>query len=306
MIKKFLFVLTCLSLSFSSVSYALGTEALSIPIYKTQNEHYWKFNNNHWYYMNQNDFIQIGRFADEFGNIYETGNSSYIITSGYNKNGEYFNEKGELSFPYKKDSERYEELARRYENGETLNFKSAEDYCNFYEYYTLEYNLNKGSFSGQAFYKQNIRSFVVNMKPEYFYNRENLIEQIKLKFGPVNGDSDIDKIYDVCEKLKAIEYDLNYTELSLSDTLKDNKGVCWQYSNIAYVLLNDVGVQTELCNGKYQNEWHKWIRCKIDNRWVYVDPTAYVSTNERKWLDIPYEEYAVNYQLLSNNEMTYN
>lgn len=135
---------------------------------------------------------------------------------------------------------------------------------------------------------------------EHSYDRNAIIEKIHDKYGHLEGENEYEKIYDACEKIKTtLDYDLNYSKVSLQECLDNNKGVCWHYAKIVSLLLDEEGIYNELVVGKYaeSNSYHMWLRCKVNGKWVYTDPTMY-KTLAWSYYNINYQTYVDNYKSL--------
>lgn len=76
------------------------------------------------------------------------------------------------------------------------------------------------------------------------------------------------------ENNKYNSYDLDYINADLQTSLTTEKGVCRHYTKCLKALLDDAGIQNEIMVGYYNGSGHMWLRCLIDDEWIYVDPTA--------------------------------
>ena len=132
------------------------------------------------------------------------------------------------------------------------------------------------------------------------YDRDSMVTQIRNKFGPLEGTNEYEKIYDACEKIRTtLDYDISFAHSPLQECLDSNIGVCWHYAKIVSLLLDDAGIYNELVFGKYgeSTDYHMWLRCKVDGKWIYTDPTLYKSCGW-SFYNINYDLYADEYDSL--------
>lgn len=303
--KRFLALALCLTL-FSAVpaqaeeqtnSQVYVVMDMNNDYYALQPQYHWEEIDGNWYYKNDMGEVKYGKFYDEYGDIYDTGDNSdgRIIVSGTNSSGERFDENGRLVNQAMKDHERYHEMALKYEEGKSIKLKDVNDFRDFIEYYQTQYNLNKLD----AKFSMNNDAFTSTIGNNT-YNREAIIEQIRNRFGELNGENEYEKIYDACEKIRtSFDYDLEYVDISLQECLDSNIGVCWHYAKIVSILLDDAGIYNELVVGKYgdSTDYHMWLRCKVNGKWVYTDPTFYKSCGW-SFYNINYGLYAEQYDCL--------
>ncbi|WP_373261982.1 hypothetical protein [Hungatella hathewayi] len=185
--------------------------------YALQPQYHWEEIDRNWYYKNDMGEVKYGKFYDEYGDIYDTGDNSdgRIIVSGANSSGERFDENGRLVNQAMKDHERYHEMALKYEEGKSIKIKDVNDFRDFIEYYQTQYSLNK---MGTKF-SMNTNTFTSTIE-DNSYDREAIIEQVRNQFGELNGENEHEKIYDACEKIRtSFDYDLKYVDISLQECL---------------------------------------------------------------------------------------
>ncbi len=104
----------------------------------------------------------------------------------------------------------------------------------------------------------------------------------RLSLGKLNELEKFDAVYDyVVEK---ITYDFLKAEKlrnmvrylpSNADTLKNQKGICYDYSSLTASMLRSLDIPTKLMEGKssYTSEYHAWNEVFLDGKWVVVDTT---------------------------------
>ncbi len=62
---------------------------------------------------------------------------------------------------------------------------------------------------------------------------------------------------------------------SNAETLKNQKGICYDYSSLTASMLRSLDIPTKLMEGKstYTSEYHAWNEVYLDGKWVVVDTT---------------------------------
>ena len=254
--------------------------------YASQPQYHWEEIDGNWYYKNEAGEVKYGKFYDEFGDIYDTGSNSdgKIIVSGTNSHGERFDENGRLINQAMIGSERYHEMALDYEEGKTIKFNDVNDFRDFIEYYQIQYSLYNLDVP-ITMYNDTMTSTI----GDNAYDRDSMVTQIRNKFGPLEGTNEYEKIYD----------DISFAHSPLQECLDSNIGVCWHYAKIVSILLDDAGIYNELVFGKYgeSTDYHMWLRCKVDGKWIYTDPTLYKSIGW-SFYNINYDLYADEYDSL--------
>jgi len=189
------------------------------------------------------------------------------------------------------------ELSERYVKGEKLYFNSISDFDEFLKYYVMQYELN----CIYKHFKYNIEAdgkITSILDKNQRYHREAIKGKIINKFGLPVGESNYEKIYNICLEITNMDYSLNFIMKDLDTALNDNSCVCWHYAKIAAILLNESGIYTEVVFGSLESnitEGHMWIRCLVDEKWIYADPTLCKSA----WLGYSNIDYALYTKLYS-------
>ena len=195
----------------------------------------------------------------------------------------------------------YENEAINLENGSKIIFDSQNELKHFLMYYFDNYRLNNYNvlyYSGHT--NMGYSVYIDDLSP---YNREDTENYIVNTFGITEGDTQEAKIYDVCNKLKDyFFYDLNYANTDLITSIRDKKGVCWQYAKVASVILQNSGVNARTVTGYLNGNYHMWIVCDSEDKKIYSDPTSYGSGNINDW-NICQENYQNKY--IENNGDVY-
>lgn len=228
------------------------------------------------------------------GNLYYIEPESGMIRSSTNAGGIYFDENGHFVNPSMKNVEKNLDLAKRFDNGETLRLANEEELLDFLEYYSAQYRYQDDA-SNITIINNGDGSKSITLPAAMKYDREALINEILTKFGPLEGSTDYEKILDGCQKItNTISYDLDYITADLQTSLADGKGVCRHYSKCLKALLDNAGIQNEIMVGYYMGNGHMWLRCMVGEEWVYVDPTA---AKQIWWSysNIPYQTLIENY-----------
>ena len=71
----------------------------------------------------------------------------------------------------------------------------------------------------------------------------------------------------------------------LYDSLKDGKGNCDAYSQIAQAVCDYAGIECKYVTGRVETGYHAWNKVKIEGKWYYVDFTWNRSLNTELWQD---------------------
>lgn len=125
-------------------------------------------------------------------------------------------------------------------------------------------------------------SFLGSAQPVY-WDKTPVIEKLaKTIVADAKSDSEkVKKIYDYILKNMSYDYDkmsnikVNYVP-NIEETLKTNKGICYDYSAAFAGLLRSLDIPTKLIKG-YKNDmeaYHAWNEVYIDGKWQIID-TAY-------------------------------
>lgn len=248
------------------------------------------------YCVDQNGQIIIGTFYDEEGNLYKTDEQGMLF-NGRDENKQTYIDGVLINPGTEKNVDINKDLSMRLESGETLIFESYEEAYQFLEYYYGQYQLYKQICPCEIYtiYENGEQKYSIS----YFeaYDREKVAALINNTFGLVEGNTAQEKILDVLLKLRDMEYDMSYQYETLERSLIDMKGCCWNYSTIGSYLLNKEGIYTECVSGKFMptNESHAWLRCMVDGKWRYIDPTPYVTSNNPFYADIDPLVYQAQY-----------
>lgn len=233
---------------------------------------------------------------DENGDLYytEEGSVTGILKSASNADGIYFDENGKYVNPSMVDPERYKQLSIQFETDQFVTLNNQDDILNFLEYYSLQYRLYD---EVETLYitKNSDGTYTINLPDNKIYNRQETLDLIHATFTPLEGNTPYEKIFNLCQKIRyESTYDLEYKHSDLKTVLTDKRGVCWQYAAIGKVLLEDAGIQTEIMHGTLNGENHMWLRCLVDGKWCYVDPTA-TQTGWWDYSNLPYDKFLSSY-----------
>lgn len=238
--------------------------------------------------------IKYGLQYDNSGNLYYIDKEKGMIRSGTNPDGIYFDENGCFVNPSMANVELHNELAQKFDNGETLRFSNNEDLLSFLEYYSVQYRILSDA-DGYLILNKSDGTKEITIPSDAKYDREALKKEIIDKYGPIEGNTPYEKILDACQKVtNSITYDLDYIGISVKESIDSGKGVCRHYAKIVKVLLDAEGIENEIMIGNYNGSSHMWLRCFIDGEWVYTDPTA---AKQMWWsyTNMPYELFVESY-----------
>ena len=78
----------------------------------------------------------------------------------------------------------------------------------------------------------------------------------------------------VNEVVSFLEYDVNYTRPMMYYTIRDQKGVCCDYTLLTGALCEKVGIDHKYVSGILYNDSHPILKVNINGEWRYSDPTG--------------------------------
>ena len=81
----------------------------------------------------------------------------------------------------------------------------------------------------------------------------------------------------VNEVVSFLEYDVNYMAPMMYYTIRDEKGVCCDYTLLTGTLCEKVGIEHEYVSGILLSADHPILKVNINGDWRYSDPTNYES-----------------------------
>ncbi|CAI6084539.1 hypothetical protein PAECIP112173_04321 [Paenibacillus sp. JJ-100] len=94
-----------------------------------------------------------------------------------------------------------------------------------------------------------------------------------------------------------LSYDTSLQKYTAYDGLATGSTVCQGYSLLAYRMLEQVGIENRIVEGKAGGQLHAWNLVKLDGKWYHMDTTWDDPTPDRKG------KVSHNYYLLSDKEM---
>lgn len=138
-------------------------------------------------------------------------------------------------------------------------------YCTYYRYYCALREVHSSMTAGE--YSQAV----------------NKAKQIA---GSNNYGSDYDKIKRVYKWIcDNVEYDYFYEDGSIYDALIGGKSVCSGYAGAFQVIMDAMGIECYINEGKAAGEDHAWNIVKLDGKYYFVDATwGDTSTEYDKYL----------------------
>lgn len=243
---------------------------------------------------NKNGIIYNGWSFDINGDLYYTANISDGILRDTKYNTVYFDNTGKFINPAKDINNKFVDKLYEYESGHNVTFENIQESMEFMQVYWLDYSLNWGAFNYNMHRHPN-GEITITMPDEYMYNRQELENNIINTFGLLKSETAHEKIVEAVEKIKCMNYVREYKFYGLDKAVNDKSGACWQLCKIIEYLLEQSGVETEIIYGQMAinqnivdtNSAHTWLRSKVDNRWVYYDPTMILLGND-SYIDINY------------------
>ena len=81
----------------------------------------------------------------------------------------------------------------------------------------------------------------------------------------------------VNEVVSFLEYDVNYMAPMMYYTIRDEKGVCGDYTLLTGALCEKVGIEHEYVSGILLSASHPILKVNINGDWRYSDPTNFES-----------------------------
>lgn len=251
-------------------------------------------------FYDHNGNEKYGQLYDSKGEIYyKDKNSSNIILDGY-KSTVYFDSIGRMLNASNDINNKYLDKFKELEkNGYVIiNNISSNETDKFIDSYEFNYCLlNQGLKYGVSAVTNGYKITLNTGINEY---TEDVYDLILNHFKPLKGENDYEKIVSMCEQIRKITYDLSYINSNISDCLRDNRGVCWHYTKIGKVLLENAGITSEIlpCICKSNGEQHVILRIKLGDKWEYCDPTNINSLGYTEAI-LPYSSVIERYDFIS-------
>lgn len=78
----------------------------------------------------------------------------------------------------------------------------------------------------------------------------------------------------VNEVVSFLDYDTTYTRPMMYYTIRDQKGVCCDYTLLTGALCEKVGIDHEYISGVLYNDGHPILKVNTNGEWRYSDPTG--------------------------------
>lgn len=258
----------------------------------------WVQEENKWKYINQYGEPRYGLFADEYGDIYYGNYTGYIYQNRLDEKGQYFGSDGRLVNlgAYLINNEEATKNADILDSGEALIVDNTYDIDGFLEYYLgQEYiYLQPAVVIRDKRLEGKTRIQLYNTPS---YNREDIEKVIDELYNNelLKGNTIDDKILlGALQLRKNTSYDASYVTTDILTCIKDKKACCRQYASMFSYVLNKNGIHAEEVSG-FTTMSHSWVRAYYDNRWHYIDISAYIETLNPFFLDIDYQYYMDNY-----------
>lgn len=94
--------------------------------------------------------------------------------------------------------------------------------------------------------------------------------------GDISSIANIEERYAavVNEVVSFLEYDVNYTRPMMYYTIRDQKGVCCDYTLLTGALCEKVGIDHKYVSGILYNDSHPILKVNTNGEWRYSDPTG--------------------------------
>lgn len=126
---------------------------------------------------------------------------------------------------------------------------------------TQWYVYSKDSQDSEAFVKDNLAQ--ADAWAERHKGNIASIEDIEERYAAV-----------VNEVMSFLDYDTTYTRPMLYYTIRDQKGVCCDYTLLTGALCEKVGIDHEYISGVLYNDGHPILKVNTNGEWRYSDPTG--------------------------------
>lgn len=222
------------------------------------------------YIKDANGNILYGWQYDSNGNLYYADESGALITNGYNADDCYFDENGVFISDNGITDEDYANMERGglvYMPNKALLYDA---YCD----YMLNYDLSM--CNRKVMYHDYGDKLDFRLLEPADYDRESVKQQIINSFGSLTGNTVEENLYEACNKVSySMNYNLDYNNAKLIDSVNARQGVCWHFCKSVKVLMEEKGVKTELLyvRERETNSQHVILRCLSGDKWIYCDPT---------------------------------
>lgn len=276
MMKK----LSVISISILMTSLVVGYSPPKEPVVYQDGVMQWEYDGKNWSYIAPDGEMVIGRFFDSAGDVYYAGEDGRLLCEGY-LGEEYFGADGRLVNPSAKEADEFRELVDGFEAGETVVFEDVDEVVDFMHWYSSQWSLGRHDTNLQVRVNPIMDEVLFKKPEEFLYDRESALDEVFERLGRVDSSlPDMEKINAACSKLSGFTYDGAMWLESIHDVLATSRGVCWQFSRLVQCLLEDAGLEVEVVQGMCRDTYHAWLRVRADGKWVYVDPTVYVSGGE--------------------------
>lgn len=252
----------------------------------------WVYRDSNWYYVNSDGVPVIGRFTDEVGDIYTTNAEGACLTGkvGTEVYGQDCRLSGDSVY-----NQEFEDMAVKYSKGEEVVLPDRSMLHKFVKYYHNQVSLDAQGrqYTGWGY----VSDQKLFMRSNTRVNRDDIIRQLILKVGSLEGSSTREKIRSAARKVaNSFEYSLDNKLVSIEEFIKSGKGVCWHYARALEEVLQYNGIKAEVVVGYYGGQSHAWVKAWDGESWVYQDPT-HITTRGDEYADIPYDVYLKEYRV---------
>lgn len=126
---------------------------------------------------------------------------------------------------------------------------------------TQWYVYSKDSQDSEAFVKDNLAQ--ADAWAERHKGTIASIENVEERYAAV-----------VNEVVSFLDYDTTYTRPMMYYTIRDQKGVCCDYTLLTGALCEKVGIDHEYISGVLYNDGHPILKVNTNGEWRYSDPTG--------------------------------
>ncbi|MGH4123359.1 MAG: transglutaminase domain-containing protein [Clostridium sp.] len=112
--------------------------------------------------------------------------------------------------------------------------------------------------------------YTTKIQEDYVNSQVTIILKDIIKVS-MNDDQKEKVIHDYI--VSHVAYDTTISKFTAYEALKNGTTVCSGYAQLAYKMLNEVGIETKIVLGKGNGEDHAWNLVKLHDAWYHLDCT---------------------------------
>ncbi|MBZ9686256.1 hypothetical protein G9F72_007925 [Clostridium estertheticum] len=143
----------------------------------------------------------------------------------------------------------------------------ADDYL---ESCLISYKCSYSGYENDVTINFTFKFYTTKIQEDYVDSQVTAILKDIIKIS-MNDDQKEKVIHDYI--VAHVAYDTTLTKFSAYEALKNGTTVCSGYAQLAYKMLNEVGIKTKIVVGTGNGEDHAWNLVNINNIWYHLDCT---------------------------------